>query len=437
MGVVTATESRTEARDVYLPPTETGMAHESYISPDHRWVLLTEMDATGILPCRVLPFDGSSTGYEVGPKAPCATAAWSSDGNWIYFSANSGGGYHLWRQQFPRGEPEQVTFGTTEEDLFTLAPDGRSIVTAVSVAQSSIWLHDAAGEREMSFEGFATLSSFSRDGKKLYYLVRAGTSRAFVTGELWAVELASGRRERVFPGFSMTHYNISRDEKQVVFSAVDAAGKSGIWLASLDRRFAPRQLTCSNEYWPFFGRQDEIFFVGEEGKHKFLYRTKYDGTDRQKVIQEEVLYLVSVSPDGEWAVAWVPVVGDDKSSAVFAYPTHGGMPILFCDVCTSVWTGSGQGAPVVGWSPDSRFLYVSFQYFPGGMNRAKTFVIPLRPGQTMPLLPRRGITSERDLASVPGVRVISENDVVAGPNPSTYAFRRLTYSSNIYRVKLQ
>jgi len=434
MGIVTATESRTETRDVYVPPTETGMAHESFISPEHKWVLISGMDATGLLPCRIVPFDGSSSGHQVGPKGPCVNAGWSPDGKWMYFSANLEGSYHIWRQRFPNGEPEQVTFGATEEDNFTLAPDGRSIVTTVKVEQSSIWLRDAAGEREISAEGFATLVSFSSDGKKLYYLVRSGPQRAHLIGELWAVELASGRRERILPDFSVTHYNVSRDGRTVVFSALDAAGKSGIWLASLDRRFTPRQITSSNEYWPSFGRQGEILFVGEEGKSKFLYRMKEDGTERQKTMQDEVLYLVSISPDGDWAVAWVPVPGQGGSSAVFAYPTRGGAPIRICDVCTSVW--SERAAAAVAWSPDGKFFYVSFQYFPG-INQGKTFVIPLRQGQTMPPLPKQGIKSERDLTSLPGVRVIGEKDVFAGPNPSAYAFRRLAYSSNIYRVRLQ
>src|SRR5262249_9837779 len=44
MAIVTATESRTESRDIYLPPHERAMAHRSYLSPDGKWVLLAEMD---------------------------------------------------------------------------------------------------------------------------------------------------------------------------------------------------------------------------------------------------------------------------------------------------------------------------------------------------------------------------------------------------------
>jgi hypothetical protein len=43
MGVVTATEGRTEQRDVYWPKEESGMAHFSYLSPDRKQVLIVEM----------------------------------------------------------------------------------------------------------------------------------------------------------------------------------------------------------------------------------------------------------------------------------------------------------------------------------------------------------------------------------------------------------
>ena len=37
MALVTASESRAESRDVYVPPRERGMAHRSALSPDHKW----------------------------------------------------------------------------------------------------------------------------------------------------------------------------------------------------------------------------------------------------------------------------------------------------------------------------------------------------------------------------------------------------------------
>ena len=110
------------------------MAHRSYVSPDGKWVLLVEMDQDHLwAPCRVVPMDGSSPGRQVGPPgAGCTFGAWSPDGKWMYLTAKTGGAYHIWRQRFPDGQPEQVTSGPTEEEGIAMAPDGRSFVTAVA-----------------------------------------------------------------------------------------------------------------------------------------------------------------------------------------------------------------------------------------------------------------------------------------------------------------
>ena len=44
MAIVAASESRAEARDLYVPPHPRGMAHRTYASPDGKWVLVVEMD---------------------------------------------------------------------------------------------------------------------------------------------------------------------------------------------------------------------------------------------------------------------------------------------------------------------------------------------------------------------------------------------------------
>src|SRR5437764_13210146 len=116
MSIVSSTASRTDQRNAYAPP-ESGMAHRSRLSPDRKQVVVVEMTNSVWLPCRLVPFDGSSRGTSVGPApAQCTDAAWSPDGKWMYFTANASGGFHIWRQRFPDGKPEQVTFGITEED---------------------------------------------------------------------------------------------------------------------------------------------------------------------------------------------------------------------------------------------------------------------------------------------------------------------------------
>ena len=149
MALKTSTQNRADARTVYVPAHERGMAHYSYVSPDRASVLVVEMTATGAWgPCRLVPFDGSSAGHPVGPAGECRSAAWSPDGRWMYFSALVDGVSHLWRQRFPNGAPEPVTSGSaTEEEGVAVAPDGASLITSLGHRQSSVWLRDARGER--------------------------------------------------------------------------------------------------------------------------------------------------------------------------------------------------------------------------------------------------------------------------------------------------
>jgi len=176
MGVVTTDEGRGQSRDVYLPVAERSMAHHSYLSPDGKWVLVVQMDERGeIVQCRVVPFDGSGREQLVGPAgAMCRTGAWSPDGKWVYLSTNQGGRFHIWRQRFPKGEPEQVTSGPTEEEGIAMERDGRSLLTSVGTQDRTVWIHDQKGEHQMSSEGDAFSTTFSEDGTKLFYLKRTG-----------------------------------------------------------------------------------------------------------------------------------------------------------------------------------------------------------------------------------------------------------------------
>jgi serine/threonine protein kinase len=437
MKVVTSAESRADQRDVYLPPwPETGMAHRSYLSPNHEWVLVVEMGNGGWQPCRLVPFDGSSLGKQVGPPgAKCTQAAWSPDGAWMYFSADAGSGFHLWRQRFPDGAAEQLTSDVTEEDGVLVSPDGRSLITAVGAEQSTVWLHDRSGERQISSEGFAFSPMLSPDGKDVYYVLRSGISHAFWSGELWVADLAKGHAERILPGFSVARYDISPDGKRVVFAASDAEGKSALWLASLDRRFPPKRLPFSSEaYRPFFAPNGSIVFFGKEGRSNYIYRMKEDGTGQEKLIPDPVIYLLAVSPDGQWIVVWVARKDVESSQAVAAYPSGGGPAKLICEGCS--FTGSYyQAASIISWAPNQKFLYLRTA-FPG-MGSTRTFATSLRPGEALPKLSSSGIESERDLLALSGTRMIEPKDVFPGSDPSTYVFIRTATQRNLYRLQLK
>jgi len=429
MAIVTATDSRAAERDIYVPPRERGMAHFSYLSPDRKWVLLVEMNDGAWLPCRLVPFDASSPGRPVGPPGTmCTSAAWSTDGRWMYFSSSGGGRWdrtkggavvsHIWRQRFPDGPAEQITFGPTSQEGIAMSPDGRSFATSVGMEESTVWVHNPQGERQISSEGYAWLNGsncFSPDGKKLFYIVEPSS-------ELWVADLESGHNEPVLPGFRITRYDVSTDGKRVVFGALNDENKPRLWLASLDRRFPPRQIpSASDANFPVFGPTGDLFFRGAEGALNFLYRMKLDGSERRKVITDPIIEFLGVSPDTQWVLALTALSDEQTSFGLKAYPVQGGSPVSIC----YSWCRAE-------WSVDGRFFYLwGSDMMPGA---EKTFAIPLHHGQVFPPIPASGFRAQADLAGIAGVQVIEHRGSAFGPGPSLYAFTRETVQRNIYRI---
>jgi Tol biopolymer transport system component len=317
MKIVSADDTRSGVRLVYSPDGEQGMAHRSYRSPDGHWVLIAEMVRPVWQPCRLLRMDGQ-VNHRVGPDGQCTSAAWSPDGRWMYFASNSSGSFHIWRQRFPDGAPEQISFGPGEEEGIAIPPDGRSLLTSIGNRQSSIWVRDAAGEREVSPEGYAFIPAipnsgvsqpFSVDGR-LLYLVRQGAAR-FVgagerAGELWQTDVKTSRSEALLPGVRVTAYDRSRDGHQLVFAALDDHGSPHIWTTSIDRKTGPHQLSSSEADSPRLGPSGRVYYRSSQGAASFIERMNVDGRST-RVIDRPVAFLMSVSPDEAWIVARVQI----------------------------------------------------------------------------------------------------------------------------------
>ena len=434
MAVVTATQSRTEERDVYVPAKQEGMAHRSYLSPDQKWVLVAEeMDVVGNKPCRLVPFDGSSAGRIVGPKdSECSSAAWSMNGKWMFFSAATNRGYHLWRQKFPDGEPEQITSGPTEEEGIAVAPDSRSLFTSVGLAGGSVWVHDRSGEHRVLFEGqarlmvpqFSSRAVFSPEGSRIFFFGRRNPNEP---EDLWYEDLNSGSAERPVPGMTIAHsYDVSPDGKHIVFDSNDAQGVDRLWVASLDRRQPPRLLESEfPETLAVFGPTGGLFFQRQEGDTSYLYRRDLDTGATVRVIPTPIVRLHTISPDGKWIVAEMPVTGDSTTRGLVAYRTDTGATQRIChNLC------------IVRWTQDGKYVHIALYGKGDSSSDFKTFIVPLRPGQVFPDLPAGGIQSESDLAHFRGVEVVS-GFAFPGPDASRYAVSRSTVHRNIYRIPIQ
>ena len=426
MTLVTATDTRDQIRDVYVPPSDRGMAHRSALSPDHKWVLVVEMDNGGWLPCRLVPFDGSTTGKPIGPPgAGCTYVAWSPDQKWMYVSSDAGDRIHIWRQRFPDGEPEQVTSGATEEEGIAVAPDGRSLITSVGLRQSTLWVRDGKGERQVSSEGYAAYPQFSPDGKKLYYLVLHESTfdqldAGLLSGDVWVADLESGQSERLLPNFLVTGYSISHDGTEIVFSAKDKENRQHLWLASLDFRFPPREFSSPvNEDQPHWDAQGRIYFRVAEGKSNYLYRMNADGSNRIKALPDPILEFHDVSPDGRWALV-DRTLGQESPS--FAASLNGGGSVTICPgLCIAQWTSDGGTFSVMVALP---------------MGGEDTLVVPVSRSNSLPALPSGGLQTPADMASVRGAKIL-DGFITPGPKAGIFASLRRDVHRNLYSIPLQ
>jgi Tol biopolymer transport system component len=422
MGVVTATEDRSEYRQIYFPRNKRGMVHLSYASPGRKWALAVEMDPVW-QPCRVIPLDGSSQGRQAGPTGRCTSAAWSPDGKWMYLGVEVNGENHLWRQRFPTGKPEQITSGPTEEEGVAVAADGRSLITSIGMRQQEVWIHDARGERQLSSQGYLPASeevagfsytpTFSRDGKSLFYLRRESPGGAT---ELWRADLESGKSARIVLGFSILEYDISTDRREVVFSA-QSGQTLQIWLAAMDQSAPPQLVSASAGDSPHFGPDGEILFRLAEGDTHYLARMNRDGSGRSKVVPYPIGNIEYIAPDRRWITAISPLL--DGSGGVVAIPTAGGAPRII----------AATGGPSV-WAPDGKFFYVYLR------PERKTAAIPVPAGETLPKLPPSGISRLDDLAAFPGSRVIDGYRSSPGTDPSIYTYVKTTAHRNLFRIPL-
>jgi eukaryotic-like serine/threonine-protein kinase len=433
MKIVAAEESRAGERDVYVPSPKGAMAHRSFPSPDGKWVILSEMTDRGEwLPCRVVPMDGTSPGRPIGPRVgACWFGAWSPDGRWMYSNANTGGAFHIWRQRLTEGAaPEQVTAGPTSEEGIAMAPDGRSLITAVGLSQRAAWIRDSSGERQISLEGHASEPRFSPDGQTLFYILQnAGAS------ELWSADVASGRTQAVLPGFRLgaggVHqlYDISPDGRQVIVHSVDDAGKERLWLAPVNRRSPPTQIPNVEGDSPVFAPTGEIYFRGREGSYGYAYRVRPDGSGLTKAFDYPVITTNGISQDGNWLVVYARYTrpGQEPEGATMAFPLAGGPGIRII--------GPSSLIPLK-WSRDGRWLFVSTATSSYGGMDGKTYVIPLAAGKMWPELPQHGFAVDSDIGKIPNVRTLDVADAVPGPSAEVYAFSRERIQRNLYRIPL-
>ncbi len=417
MAVVTTDESRGNSRDVYVPKGERSMAHHSYLSPDGQWVLIVEMDNRGDLEsCRVVSFQHSDQARVVGPpNRPCISGAWSPDGKWMYLNVATDG-FHIWRQRFAGGEPEQITFGPTTQEGIAMAADGKSLITSVGSRDYTVWLHDKNGDQQFSTESATWSPSFSADGSRLYFFMRGNSDG----GSLFVKDLASGKVDNVLPGYDIDAYSISRDGKRVVFAREDSSGHSNLWIATTDHRSSPVHIPSAvTEDSPAFLPGGDIMFRAIEGNFSFLYRMKPDGTDRHKITPDRVLDPLSVSTDGRWFVASTSNPDPEYPAVTKAFAVDGSGSVQLClPYCSFTWDTTGK------------FVYVSHPTVHEG-----SYILPVSPETGLPKLPLKGFVNAADIAAARPIAIV-DWEISSAVGSSLQAYTKKNTRRNLYRIPL-
>jgi Tol biopolymer transport system component len=269
-------------------------------------------------------------------------------------------------------------------------------------------VHRGGVEKQLATEGFAIYPSLSADERRVYYL--SGHS-ALEGMELSRLDLSTGQRESWLQGLSITNYDVSRDEKWVVF-AVAAHGAAEIWIAALDRHAPPvRMLRGGDE--PSFDDLNRVYFrsVGPRANH--VHRINADGSAEVPVLDVPITEFHGVSPDGERLLVEIPIESKATDAHVGTYVASvgGGSPQL-------LFKGYSSGR----WSRDGKLLYLE------SMSQGRTLVVRLRPDE----LPAATIAAQPDDTVIPH----AEDVLSVGSDPRFYVYLKTESWQNIYRIPL-
>jgi hypothetical protein len=332
----------------------------------------------------------------------------------MYFNAVDRGTTHLWRQRFPDGKPEQITFGPSEEQGLAMSPHGESMISSVGVHKSSVWMHDSSGEHQISPEGSSDSPELSADGKRIYYLLRKTSSGV---KELWSTDSA-GKSDAALPGVSMIDFQISANGQQVAFSAGSGL-QAQVFVAPLDGSGPPQLVAPGGDEVKFENAGTLLFRqLGPQTNH--LARIKIDRSGLERVLDPAIAEFQQVSADGKWVIVSGGQGPWTKHTVAVSLQdqTH---RIICAGLC------------LTGWSPNGAYFYATVNPDASTSGLTKVFAVP--PGTDLPVLPPAGL-NPTDVVAQPGPDSIDQGSVRLGLDPQTYVFVKSEFVGNLFRIPL-
>ena len=164
----------------------------------------------------------------------------SPDGKWVVFQSDQGGGeiYDLYAVPASGGAVVNLTnTADVDEQGAVFSPDGRMLAFVQrpkSASTPNIAVMDFASRRvrqlthEATKDHFWNFAAFSRDGKTIF---ANRTNATFTEGEIWSINVASGRATRLTPEHARNLASDASADGQTL--AITMENASGIQQAAL------------------------------------------------------------------------------------------------------------------------------------------------------------------------------------------------------------
>jgi dipeptidyl aminopeptidase/acylaminoacyl peptidase len=203
--------------------------------------------------------DGSGLRRLTSDPASDTSAAWSPDGDTIYFLSTRSSSSQVWRLPLRGGEAQPVTTLPLDVGSFVLSPDGMRLALAMEVFPGSSPA-DTKKRQDEDAKNKATGRTYDRlffrhwdswaDGRRSHVFVVPVAG-----GEPVDVMKSMDADAPSKPFGGSDEYAFTPDGRSIVFGARDV-GRSEAWstnfdlfVAPIDGSESPRNLTASNQAW--------------------------------------------------------------------------------------------------------------------------------------------------------------------------------------------
>jgi len=200
-------------------------------SPDGQSVAFESRAPDGHMHVWTIGTEGSPLRRLTDGSGDEGTPTWSADGRSIYFGANGGGGYDIWRVPAGGGARQRVTTGGSGYAAFE-APDGRGVLYQQKTASSALLLTSTPGGAPTVVVPCAQAGIFTWHRTGIYY-VPCG---AEVDAPVRRIVPGTGRDARVFTLERLDRYSqgdlaLSADARTILYARTGNENRGGdLWM---------------------------------------------------------------------------------------------------------------------------------------------------------------------------------------------------------------